>query len=125
MPTSFEGWILISVILNGILGALQVIIDEEAERRFEKVIASARLNQGLLQKLLADSVVRLDHFGDHGVVFDQNGQVGPLRVHLVGLAQLVIDLVQPGGLFVELSRLLIVVILFELVGAVLAHGAGL
>ena len=46
-------------------------------------------------------------------------------MHLVGLAQLVINLVQTSGLLVEFSCLLIVVVLFELIGAILAHSAGL
>ena len=104
---------------------MQVIVDEEAERCFEKVIPCTRLDQGLLEELLADLVVSLDHFGNLGVILNQNSQIGPFSVHLVGLTQLVIDLVQAGSLLVEFSSLFIVVVLFELIGAILAHGASL
>ena len=125
LPTRLKRGILISIIFNCILGTLQVIIDEETERCFEKVIPRTRLDQGLLEVLLADLVVSLDHFGNLGVIFNQNSQIGPFSVHLVGLTQLVINLVQAGSLLVEFSSLFIVVVLFELISAILAHGASL
>ena len=104
---------------------MQVIIDKETKRCFEKVIPCTRFDQGLLEILLADPVVSLDHFGNFGVIFNQNGQIGPFSVHLVGLTQLVIDLVQACRLLVELSGLLIIVVLLELIRTILAHGARL
>ena len=85
LPTRLKRRILISIIFNCILGTLQVIIDEETERGFEKVIPRTRLDQGLLEELLADLVVSLDHFGNLGVILNQNSQIGPFSVHLVGL----------------------------------------
>lgn len=73
LSRSLESRIFKRIILDRILSTLQILVHQEAEARFEKVVSGRGFDKGLLEVFLADFIVCLDHFCDLAKVFDQNG----------------------------------------------------
>ena len=104
---------------------MKIIIHKEAQTCLEEIVSSARLDQALLEIFLTDFIVCLYHLGDLAEVLNQDGKVSPLRIHLIGVAELVINFIEASSLFIELSRLFVIVVLLKFVSTVFAHAAGL